>query len=188
MYQTGKLPLPEGEIDRVEEQLSLKFPPDYRLFLHYTNGGIIEGAKHFTYRDGKELSHVAWFYEIDSSSDSNLLDRCELRKGRIPKGFLPIASDGASNEICIDLDPGDGYGKVYFWDHDFELDDDDRERGLTADMAPNYYFVAPSFTEFLGSLHVHEFTYTDPAKVQSYSTPEMDAAMEDLMKRKGLLP
>ena len=65
--------------------------------------------------------------------------------------MLPIAHDSQGNIICISCGKND-YGRVYFWDHEDEVDytesrDDDYS---------NLYLIADDFSSFLEGLMSQE--------------------------------
>jgi hypothetical protein len=51
--------------------------------------------------------------------------------------------------ICISIQ-GDDYGKVYFWDHNWEVTEGEPDYS-------NVHPLADSFTEFLGKLYSSEY-------------------------------
>ncbi len=185
MYETGKLPISEAEINEVQEYFDVTLPSDYREFMLNYNGGVLEGASSFKCNDGFS-SCVGWFYNFDKESKSDIRDANELREGRLPKYFVSIATDGGGDEICIDCRPGNGYGKIYYWDHNFEAD---QEQEMTPEEADNCHLIADSFSQFLDCLFERTMPSEEEiaAETVDASTPEMKARMEALMKRKGLL-
>jgi hypothetical protein len=69
-------------------------------------------------------------------------------RDRLPKGFFPVADDGAGNQIC--WGPGiDGTPVFHWWDHENEWDIDDYEEDTGEAMPPeakyqNLYFISTS--------------------------------------------
>jgi hypothetical protein len=63
----------------------------------------------------------------------------------VPAGFLPLAVDPGGNLICLVIS-GTNTGKVYFWDHEEEVEEG-QQPGYS-----NVYLIANSFNEFLNSL------------------------------------
>ncbi|MFO1079345.1 MAG: SMI1/KNR4 family protein [Reyranellaceae bacterium] len=138
-------PLTKARIEIIEKRLGVTLPGPYKDFLLQYNGGRPK-PMFFPIRDFARGTSgaVHYFFDIDGSMDGYNLDwTFEIFKGRVPKGFFPIAGDEAGNLICLAYE-GDRLGEVYFWDHDEEGD---------PRTARNVYFVASSFEEFLESLH-----------------------------------
>lgn len=185
MYKTGKLPISEAEIDEVQAFFGVTFPSDYREFMLKNNGGILDGASSFKCNNGF-ASCVGWFYRIEKESNSDIRDANELRDGRLPAYFVSIGTDGGGDEICIDCRSGEGFGRVYYWDHNFEAH---QEHGMTPEEAGNYHLIANSFSEFLDCLYEQPMPSDEEiaTDVIDTSTPEMKSRMQALMKRKGLL-
>jgi cell wall assembly regulator SMI1 len=110
------------EIEKVESELGVELPDDYRSFLQRTNGGDLEdnflppeadaGAR-YLYSAGPnddddifDLVTAATFYSPQSPSDAE-----------IDPDYLPIGEDDGGNVICLKV-RGDDRGATYFWAHD----------------------------------------------------------------------
>lgn len=133
-------------IELFERFLSRKFPKDYRNFLLKYNGGY-PVPDCFSFIDGKEGSSVQYFLKINSNQNhDDFLSNIRNYEQRIPSNFLPIACDPGGNQICIAIN-GKEYGKIYFWDHEAEADDNDPP------SMDNMTLIAQSFSDFLESLH-----------------------------------
>jgi hypothetical protein len=78
----------------------------------------------------------------------NILGVIEEGFSEFPSGVIPIGEDPGGNYICLNLNEGIDYGKVYFYDHEVENEDD--EGNITWD---NMYLVADSFKAFIELLH-----------------------------------
>lgn len=139
-----------SDVKKFEEMHNVSLPEEYKKFLLKNNGGkpVAEDAFHYeseleTYSD----SAVRYFFSLfsDNNSVEYNFEIYVLAK-RIPSSMLPIAADYAGNVVCISIS-NDTFGKIYFWDHEEELEDDDNNPSHD-----NLYLIADSFTEFLGSL------------------------------------
>lgn len=133
-------------IELFERVLGRKFPKEYRNFLlEYNGGSIVPNC--FNFINGEQGSLIHFFYKINSKNNYNdLLSGTRLFGQRIPPDFIPIASDPFGNQICIAIG-GPEYGKIYFWDHEFEVDD-----GYQATI-DNMKLIAHNFSGFLDSLY-----------------------------------
>jgi len=76
-----------------------------------------------------------------------LRHRLSAYKGRVPHGMLPIGDDPAGNLYLMDLSPGERYGRIYFWDHEIEADDEGQSH------QKNITLISNSFIEFLVDLY-----------------------------------
>lgn len=141
--------LADEHLNAVERALRVTLPNDYRKLMLKSNGGILSIGD-FQYKDGTGGSHISCLYHILTDDVNDILTVAKNRDGRLPVGFVAIGPDPYGNEICIDCNPGVGYGKVYFWDHEMEAD---ASQGNTPDTAENVHLIADSFAGFLESLH-----------------------------------
>lgn len=133
-------------IQLFERFMDRKFPKDYRNFLLKNNGGR-PVPDCFNFFDGQSGSIVNQFYKIISKDDyDDLLKTIRIFDQRIPSDFVPIADDPYGNQICIAIS-GPNYGKIYFWDHEFETDDE------VLPTMDNMTLIAQSFANFLEALY-----------------------------------
>lgn len=139
----------DAAISLFERFLEIRLPKEYRRFCLKYNGGRPEPGRFIcTASGGRSL--VQYFYRFNSPNNyDDMIWAFKVFKGRMPEFFLPIGCDPGGNQICLAV-KGQNYGQVFYWDHDFEVDDgcDPTEENLT--------FVAPNFDAFLNSLHAFE--------------------------------
>ena len=134
--------LSPDEIEAFELSVDARLPDEYRSFLAATNGGSpAEGRSWMKLKRGWIGSNwicVDFFYGI-SRSDVRAYELGRIWKTfrtRVPKDFLPIATDSYGNQILIGLQ-GSKEGSVFFWNHEQEI-------------AP--VLIAKSFDAFFGEL------------------------------------
>lgn len=139
-------PLNETVITQIVSELDIQFPASYRAFLLKNNGGKpspnvfpISGDASDTHGILNELCCIC------RKNSNDLIYKRGVFDGRVPHNLLVIGSDPGGNQICLSVG-GNDYGKVYFWDHENEV-----EEGEEPDYR-NVYLVANSFDEFLESL------------------------------------
>ena len=147
------------EIEKFEEKIDAKLPKDYVEFLLKYNGGR---PKQDAYNNMIEPINsqidggaVSWFYTLAEDYHYNLFKNYQIFENRMPKELIPIGDDGGGNQICLAVG-GDNYGKVYFWDHDWENDDEEQEPDYS-----NVYLIANSFTEFVNKLYEYKLEDED---------------------------
>lgn len=154
----------EQDIYLVEEKFGVRLPEEYRQFL-LEYGGLsfnedvcfkpIEISK-WTRKDGMQA--FDYFYGLDN-------DNIDIRKiidvyyGRMPNNIIPIAECPGGNQLCLGIGE-QNKGKVYFWDHENELE---AKRMLGVDGLSeinnywdNIYLVSQSFYDFIMCLDVIE--------------------------------
>jgi hypothetical protein len=140
------------DIKRFESQMSINLPEEYLKHLLINNGGypekdtfpLIEPIWNDFKRGGTAVS--GWFLAIHNDDLSNISKAIELMENRIPKNLIPIATTPGGDYICLCI-KGSNYGKVYYWDHNWEAEDGEEP---TFD---NIYLIAHNFKDFINSLY-----------------------------------
>ncbi|WP_017798626.1 SMI1/KNR4 family protein [Oceanobacillus kimchii] len=130
------------QIETFENENNMKLTEQYTNFLLKWNGGkVIPNLFMISTEQGPSVLNV--FYGIGDMYD-NLTDFIEIMDERLPVGFIPIGDDPSGNVICLGTkEPY--YDKIYFWDHEQELENPDDMR--------NMYFLADDINEFLDNLY-----------------------------------
>ena len=104
----------------------------------------------FNFAEATQVSLVHHLYKLNSKNRyDDLVRTVKLFTNRIPHNYLSIADDPFGNQICLAI-KGENYGKVFFWDHEFEKDE-----GEPPDTS-NMSFIADNFDEFLSTLFFDE--------------------------------
>lgn len=163
-------PLGEQEVAGVEAVAGGRLPDDYRDFARTygaaTFGQLVEfrlGHPESLLAESSapryETAPFSHFYG-GSAGPHDIGKKLQIYKHRMPEGLIPIGDDGAGNQICLGV-LGLEHGKVYYWDHHNEWDEDDYEEEHGTPMPPegklrNMYLVADSFEEFIGRLKARE--------------------------------
>ncbi len=143
------------DVKSLEADIGHPLPDDYRDFLLNCNGGVCGGSLWFQGRgtDGKTVEagvhHVGGFRE---ESYFSLRRRLKTYKGRIPQSLLWIHDDPFGNAVCLGVAPP-YRGRVYFWDHENEPDDD---WDGSVETAGNLTLLANSFTEYVAGIRPTE--------------------------------
>ncbi len=136
--------LTEKQVERVERELDVKLPEDYRNFLLRHNGGrprpdffaimghktLLSGRVEQLFGVGRPAkeSNVDWHYK-------NLI-------GQLPNYHFPIAAANDGDMVTLSLGKLDA-GRIYYWIR--------AEYNVAGDNEA--YFVAGSFDKFLASLY-----------------------------------
>ena len=137
------------DIVRVENLFGFDLPEDYKSFLLKFNGGRPKPSTFdFIGVDNlKNSTDIRIFFSIrDTEKKADDLENniaFYWDNERLAKSVIPIAADFGGNLISMSIS-GDNYGKIFFWDHEFELELDDDE---------NLAKLADSFTDFIDTLH-----------------------------------
>lgn len=143
--------LTEDDISKVESELNVILPQDYKNFLLQNNGG--SPTENFVFdftqimpESGKPFDNSSVIREFSTLSELPFFYGNLIGEEVIPEKFLPIASDPFGNEILLCADENN-YGKIYFGDHE------------TYDPETDYWLItelADSFTEFIHKLYLDE--------------------------------
>jgi hypothetical protein len=134
----------DDQIKKFEHELGKTLPQPYKGFLLNHNAAKTDpNTFYISPKQGTNL--IRYFLGICEVEWYSLHRHIEIYSGRIPANFVPIAVDYFGNLICLSVD-GHDYGKVYFWDHDWE------PMG-SEDPYANVYLLADDFSQFLDSLY-----------------------------------
>lgn len=153
--QNSQEPVLEEEIVDLERMISTQLPFDFKEFLKAHNGGYVQRYISFPIDDDQQDDKglLQEFYYLkpkrsyrDLGDIRNILS---VYKDRMPRHFVPFASDPGGNQLCLSVREKD-YGTIYFWAH--EEEEDYEEDDGTADTYPGIYVVARNFTDFLEQL------------------------------------
>lgn len=138
----------EQDIQSFENRLNTTLPMAYRQFIIQFNGGK---PKHNLFTENEELGYliVNSLYGIKPEKKYNDLNRSlEIYDGRISSNFIAIGSDPGGNQFCLGI-LGDFSGKVFFWDHEEEVDEDEFKDNI---LPENMYLLANDFNSFTEQL------------------------------------
>jgi len=150
-----KPPAPAAKLAAFEHALGHALPDDYRQFLITCNGGYVGGRLWFKgpTPEGEEgdagVHHIGGFRDEDYFS---LEHARRIYEGRIPRDLLWVMDDPFGNAICLGLN-GSHRGRLYFWSHESEPDDD---WDGAVETAGKVHLLANSFAEFVAGLRHRE--------------------------------
>ncbi|MDG5471409.1 SMI1/KNR4 family protein [Jeotgalibacillus sp. ET6] len=134
----------ENELIAFSEMIGYELPTDYIEFLRHRNGGYVNNSFSTYYKNEEQTFILTSMFGL--GSDDDLLNLFKTYKNRIPDTCIPIGRDAGGNLVCLNLSEVN-YGYIYFWDHEEELNYEERK------IASNdLYFIADSFKEFLNSI------------------------------------
>ncbi len=140
-------PVTPQQINELEMHLDISLPDDYKKFLLEWNGGKPTPDRFSIPGWSNKSSVVNRFLAVHAGKHSNLQKKIEVYEDRLPRELIPIAEDPFGNLICLGLG-GNRLGRIYFWDHEDELDDE----GLSRLDFSNVYELAESLKQFTDSL------------------------------------
>ena len=144
-------PAPADALAAFETRIGQALPDDYRRFLRDCNGGFVGGRYWFqgANPEGKHVEagvhHIGGFREEPHFS---LLWALDCYDGRIPDSLVWINDDPFGNAVCIGI-RGAQRGRIYFWDHENEPDED---WDGSFESAGNLTLIANSFTDYVAGL------------------------------------
>jgi SMI1 / KNR4 family (SUKH-1) len=130
----------EGDrLVRLEQAIGFRLPPDYRSFL----SSHVEDADRpiQVVASNPDYLDVRTIFELGDGANYLQADEVHRIAGdALPPGMVAIADDGGGSFYLLDCRDTREVGSVYWWDHEQQQGEDRID------------LVAPSFTEFLGSL------------------------------------
>ncbi|MEX0677566.1 MAG: SMI1/KNR4 family protein [Pirellulales bacterium] len=138
-------PISENQLARLEADLGVDYPEQYRDFLLRFNAG--DWAHRVSFRvlhptrcvNQIHLGHNLGIVPDEQFAYADIRHAAEVFHGRVPHSFVSVMSDG-SNPICMEM-AEENCGKIYFWDRDNEGSEENLE-----------YLIADSFMDFLSCL------------------------------------
>jgi len=155
IHEKGQ-PCSEDQIGAIETLMRVHFPDDYREFLKHCNGLTFDDDHPVRIKISDELSrkeldstfgHLSALWAI-TDHDTGELRLHQRQNGyeynrRVPSGFVAIGNGFSSARLCICMNKGSDYGKVYYWEPA-----EDWEMGDILRSSEDLRFVANSFAEF----------------------------------------
>jgi hypothetical protein len=139
----------ESEIKLLEFRCGIKLHPDHKKILLTCNGGQTDAClSRFENNGIFEKCILNWLLSLSDDEYDNLekyIQTFKINQKRLPNNLVPIANDPGGNLFCISTS-GDDEGKIYFWQHEFEVED-----GEEPDYS-NVFFVANSIEDFINNL------------------------------------
>ena len=139
IFGNNCVPSTESELKNFEQEQNITFPEDYRKFLLIYNGGKPKPCFFDVDIDGfRNTSCITYFLCLDHTREYSLVKYIKSYKNRLPSNLIPIAIELSVDLICISVAEKD-FGKVYFWDHNWEVTEN------TPDYS-NVHFLADNCT------------------------------------------
>ncbi len=166
-------PVTEDEVAAIETSLGAPLPRDYRDFLRKYGASSFEAPVQFHLKNPRPLyvnpaeapderreypyGPLSHFFG-SAAGKQGLAKNIKTYRGRMPDTMIPIADDGGGHKICLGVKGGE-LGKVFYWDHNNEWDEDDYEEDFGKPMPPdvkfqNVYLIAEAFADFVRRLEI----------------------------------
>jgi cell wall assembly regulator SMI1 len=135
----------EDDVRRVEKELGVEFPEDFRAFALRFSGGSPASHTDFDFADegryGTFNGGVGTFLSMRKGASMALLAEAEALAGRLAKGLVPFAAGPGGDYLCFDYRGSAAAPGVVYWHHGRE------------GLEDQYSLVARSFTELLSLLY-----------------------------------
>ena len=152
------------DIKKVEKELNINLPEDYKQYLVKYNGGhpikdsfpLIEIYDFDRYGWGKSTIYdceINRFHAICDDYYDNFV-KSNKYKVDILDNFIIIGGSSGGDSICINVEKGKDYGKIYYSGHDWDIGPDFASHAL----------IANSFTDFINSLYETELSKDNEGK------------------------
>lgn len=136
------------KIEEFKNVIGIELPLEYKEFLLKYNGGEPDA---YIFNKNLDLGKIIvnTLYGIEANNDFDDLGKSiKIYKNRIHPSFIPIGDDPGGNQFLLGVQ-GNFKGKIYFWDHNTELDNDNF---IENELPNNMYLLADSFNGFLSKL------------------------------------
>lgn len=176
MIQNCQAPINVEDITLFEKIIDNSLPKDYSSWLLKYNGGKPEKESTFkitdNFHENDGYESVKYFFAICNNDTYSLEAKYYNYQNRIPKELIPIANDPFGNKVCLGI-KGKHFNKVYFWDHENEVMEDNQEPWWD-----NVYLIANTFADFINKLFYAEVNEEEWKKnkriVYTYHPPSSD--------------
>ena len=140
--------LTNQKITNMERKYNLIFPEDYKQFLLRYGGAFIADdylykpieRSPITAKDGYDMVD----YFLGDDVEENINDRYEIFEDNV----FPIAAVLNGDLVCMGS-KGEYTGKIYYWWHENEIDDD------PDNIRETLYLIANNFRDFIFSFEYH---------------------------------
>ena len=137
------------EIEALENKYDIKLHQDHKELLLLCNGGQTDKCLSYFQDNGINKKCILnWILSISNDEYDNLETYIKIFKiyqKRLPDNLIPVGNDSGGNLFCISTYGNDG-GKMYFWKHEFEVEDDQEP------SYSNLFFIADSLENFIENL------------------------------------
>ncbi|MCP3742657.1 SMI1/KNR4 family protein [Rossellomorea sp. BNER] len=156
-------------LNNIDKKYDIFIPNEFKEFLLIYNEVFFDNEVRF-----KPIESSPWtttegtqyfegFYGL--SGQDNISEQIECYENQIPNCLIPIGECPAGNLICLGVKE-DTFGKIYFWDHENELQ---AKLMVGKDIVTNdinlywdnLYLVSESFLDFLNKLEICQNTSVD---------------------------
>jgi hypothetical protein len=114
--------LTDSEINKIQNEMKVKFPLDFIEFIKKYNGGYFTPV-----REIKVPGNTLVLENIPSwklNREYNILNDYSILKYRLPKKLIPIFSDPFGNCFCMDFNVNPNNPPIVFWDHEVDIETD----------------------------------------------------------------
>lgn len=164
-------PITQADIDRLETDLEVTFPSEYRQFLLTFNAGnwrhnvicAVSGT-HYWIDGNMPVEYSLGIITDDRFGFYDIRSKCETYAGRVRDDLIPIM-DAIADPILMAMS-AEEYGRIYIWDHTREHEDD------------NLFLLSDSFGEFLRSLYAVEDDEFHVEKLPVFQSVERGRELE----------
>lgn len=185
-----------NSIQKVEDQLKVKFPLDYIHIVREYNASTPSLNTIDTFRQkGKAFGELL---DFNLEAEENIISLYEMIKNRIPEKVYPITMDPGGNFMCYDFREDENNPIVVRWDHEqkFAIENGEIIIGDHENESDYYHldFVANSFTDVLTKLYGEEIKESNSRNQLQNEDSLKQFSGEDLVQAnriralQGLLP
>jgi len=125
--------LTDLEVEELEKKLNVVLPNDYKSFIRYYGGAVLDGEASV---DNGKMKHELFTFFGASKDGVNLVDDRNDHEDYIKENIIPIADDSFDNRFVLDVITN----KVYFIEY--------------SDGFAKKIFISDSFAGFLRMIDV----------------------------------
>lgn len=103
-FEQTELSVNQNDLNNFQETYNIQLPENYKKLILKYNGGYTDENEYFDTLKSIKFGEIK---VEDTINNHQIVER------NIPINYLPIANDFSDNIICIDLENGKDYGKIF---------------------------------------------------------------------------
>ena len=103
-FEQTEMNLKQNDLNYFQQEFDIHLPENYKQLILKYNGGYTNNNEYFDTLKSIKFGEV----KVEDTIKNH-----QIIENNIPINFLPIANDFSDNIICLNLQNGEDYGKIY---------------------------------------------------------------------------
>jgi cell wall assembly regulator SMI1 len=103
-FEQTEMNLKQNDLNYFQQEFDIHLPENYKQLILKYNGGYTNNNEYFDTLKSIKFGEV----KVEDTIKNH-----QIIENNIPMNYLPIANDFSDNIICLNLQTGEDYGKIY---------------------------------------------------------------------------